>query len=311
MTGPGWGERYLVAARGALEGGLGDRAWGRERVVVDLPGGPYAFEGMTAAQAEAVAARWVGFVRAESEWAAVRTRMLAAAPGAFRKFDLRGFELTLEGAYGPGHVDFAGYETAARLDLNRAGAGGRLWTSAEDPETFAGIAENFFRAVVAYRLLERGAVLLHSAAVLRGGAGFVFFGPSGAGKSTLSRTCVAAGDAIVSDDLNAVVPDGSSYVVVPLPFWGEIRGGPAAQPAPIAALCRLLQAPVDRAERVGRGAAIAALSACTPYVNLDPYRADALMRNLERLVESCPLCMLSFTRNSVPWPALTAAGVAT
>jgi len=308
MTRPGWGETYLTDP-GALGARLGDRTWGAETVVVGLPGGPYAFEGMTAAQAEAVATRWAGFVRPSATGAAVRTRMLAAASEAFRRFDLKGFELTVVGSHAPGHVDFAGYEIAARLDLDGEAPRGRVWTSAEDPATFAGVAENFFRALVAYRLLERGAVLLHSAAVVRRGAAYVFFGPSGVGKSTLSHACAAAGDVVISDDLNAIVPEGGRHVALALPFCGDVRSGSALPATPVAGLCRLRQAPADRAEPLSRAAAVAALTACAPYVNHDPYRSDALLRNLEGLAGGCPMWMLSFTRNSVPWPALEAAGV--
>jgi len=305
-----FGERYL-AHPALFPARLAGDAWGEESLLLELPGGPYLFTGMNDGQAAALERRWAGFVRrvdpAQAPAAAFESRTLRVGAEEFRHFDLRGFELTLEATHAADAVCLVGYEVMARLEWRRDALRGAVWTSAADPETFAGAVENYCRALVAYRLAETGAVLLHAAAVVHDGAAYLFCGPSGAGKSTLSRRCAEEGDAVLSDDLNAVAFADGRPVALPLPFCGDLRSPERRAPVPVAAVCRLRQAPVDLAEPLAPGAAIAALAACAPYVNQDPHRADGLLAQLERLVECCPTLMLSFTRTSLPWPALGAA----
>lgn len=63
-------------------------------------------------------------------------------------------------------------------------------------------------------LYQRGGLLLHGSAVVRGGRAFVFCGPSGAGKSTLSGALSRAGCTFLSDDLCSVqqADDGTPMI---------------------------------------------------------------------------------------------------
>src|SRR5262249_12282362 len=140
--------------------------------------------------------------------AAVRGSLYTAPASDFLPVDTRGWEYAMDFAHGERSVCLAGLHLMARLDWTpnlSPNLGGALWTS-EEGELFPGIGENFLRVLVAYRLLELGGAVLHSAGVADGDGAFLFLGPSGAGKTTLSRQSEAQGRTVLSDDLNALLP---------------------------------------------------------------------------------------------------------
>jgi len=178
-----FGERFLVfpdlfPARRAGE------PWGDRRVALDLPGGPYLLSGLSARQEQAVAERFGALVRAAPDTsadspAAVRGALFAAPASDFRPIDTRGWEYAMDFAHAERSVCLAGLHLMARLDWAPV-LGGALWTS-EEGDLFPGICENFLRVLVAYRLIELGGAVLHSAGVADGDGAFLFLGPSGAG----------------------------------------------------------------------------------------------------------------------------------
>ena len=303
-----FGQRYI---EGPLPETVapGGTEWGPRHLIADLPGGPYRLDGLSPEQVAALSRRWAGFILPEGTAHVAGSRVLRESPGRFRRFGLAGVELTLEARHWPEAVELAGYDLLARLDWSSARLHGTLSTSAEDPETFAGIAETLLRAAVAYRLREIGGVLLHGAAVVHSGLAYVFYGPSGSGKTTIAGNCAASGDAVVSDDLNAFVLLDGRHVVLPLPFCGDLKGPSTSRPTPVAALCRLRQATTERAVPSGTSAAVSSLFACSPFVNCDPHRTERLLEFLDGAVRRVPAMELSFMRDSLPWKALSAAGL--
>lgn len=258
-------------------------AWGPEARVIDLAGGPYRFRGLSAAQAAVVAERFAGRLLPEGTPAAVEAAVFRAAPADFLTFDTRGWEYALDTDFAPQWVRLAGLFLAARLDW-RPDLAGALWTDDGGEERFAGIFENFFRVLSAYRLLEVGGVLLHSAGVLRGGRAFLFLGRSGAGKSTLSRLAEERGGEVLSDDMNALLPDGGRAAVAALPFTGDL--GDRRRPHslfPLAALMRLEKSAADEVRPLTRAEAVATLFTAAPFVNADPHRREVLLLQLARL----------------------------
>jgi hypothetical protein len=119
------------------------------------------------------------------------------------------------------------------------------------------LADALVRAAVAWRLAQRGAIYLHSAAIRvttpQGVRACVFFGASGAGKSTLAAHY---GD-VISDELSQMesTPDlPASWRVCPTPWWHG-----AGDPAPLGQLVWVVRGEQPSARRVGGAGLLRAL----------------------------------------------------
>lgn len=285
--------------------------WGAESLTIDFAGGPYTFRGLSPAQKEALAERF-GEMACESPGgkagaAAVTIALYRVSAAEFRAVELEGWSYTFDRRYRETSVELAGLDFMARVDW-RPDLAGCLWTPLEGDAFFRSQVENFFRLLVAYRLLELGGVLFHSAGVVAGDRAFLFLGPSGAGKTTISRISLESGYEVLSDDMNALCPDSSGQACVEkLPFAGDLGRRPGKRRAfPLAALCRLRQGehattPLRPAE------AVAFLLACAPFINADPHRLDRLTETLLGHVRRLPALELSFALDAGFWPLLEEA----
>jgi len=246
--------------------------------------------------------------------------LLRCDPDEFLPLDVRGWEYALDFDWSPAAVRLAGMSLQGRLDWRpgRLGMAGALWTPEGGGERFPGVFENFLRVLVAYRLLELGGVVLHSAGVVRDGAAFLFLGRSGAGKTTAARFSLAQGAEVLSDDLNALIPGGphvgaassgsdrrasaasaagsgastsAGCVVLKLPFTGDLGERRAVRPpVPLGALLRLEQAAADALAPLSRAETLACLLACVPFVNVDPHRRERLEQVLLALASATAPC---------------------
>ncbi len=277
--------------------------WGGESVTIDFAAGPYRFEGLGREQAATVRERFRDRVGGRGGGEAAVTTVFRAAAADFVEIDPRGWEWTLDLDHGPDVVRMAGRGFMARLDW-RPTLAGALWTAAEGP-LFQEQFENYFRILAAYRLAERGGALLHSAGIVDGGEAFVLFGRSGAGKSTISRLGLAAGRLVLSDDLNAISSAGGGTVVEKVPFAGDLgRTRTPRQSYPLRALLALEKGARSARRPASAGRTLAALLACAPYLNRDPYRLELLTANLERLVGDVETGVLTFDLGGEFWPLL-------
>jgi hypothetical protein len=220
---------------------------------------------------------------------------------------VRGWEYTLDMDHSPAGVLLAGLRLMARLDWTPSLTGG-LWTpEAAGDEWTSSVFENYLRVLAAYRLLEAGGAVIHSAGVTDGASAFLLLGPSGAGKTTSSRLCLERGASVLSDDLNAVIfsQEAEAPLLVRLPFTGDLgerSGGPASYP--LAAVLRLVKGAEDRLRPISPAAALAGLLAAAPFVNRDPWRREALLSTLERLARSVPAYELVFSLGGGLWDIL-------
>lgn len=281
--------------------------WGDREVTIALPGGPYRFTGLNSVQVEAVRERFGAYCEESSGAASLETRIFRMAEDEYREIDTRGWEYGLDLDAGPESVRLAGLRLSGRLDW-RPALTGALWTPDAGSDRFAGIFENFFRVFTAYRLLEEGGLLVHGAAVASRGKAVLALGRSGAGKTTFSRLALAHGGEVLSDDLNALRRTPGGTVVEKLPFTGDLgESGAPAGPFPLAALLRLEKSPDDAVIPLGRAESIALLLACSPFVNVDPHRREALLANLTALLPAAgdpPAWALRFALGGECWPIL-------
>ncbi|NOZ10990.1 MAG: hypothetical protein GXP09_08135 [Gammaproteobacteria bacterium] len=283
------------------------QAFGNHRLVIDFAGGPYGFDGLSATQTDRIRERFQDLCSEDtSRQVKVNTLLYRTQNRSFPDFDLDNWEYTLDFEYKEASVGIAGLKFFAYFDL-RQGKQSHLWTSTEDDDYFTGVFENYFRVVVAYRLLACGGVLLHSAGVIDEGNAYLFFGPSNAGKTTVSRLSQDSGHSVLSDDINALLAGPAQDVVAEkMPFAGEL--GQTATPSgtyPVRGLFRLHQGPRNAVRDMRPSEGIAALVACSPYVNADPVRQDRLFENLEHLSTITPVRHLTFSLDQPLWPLLT------
>jgi hypothetical protein len=269
-------------------------AWGERELRLDLPGGPYQVLGLSAGQEEGVLATFPTAPRSAPgaadaapnasgpAGAAIPIRLLRCSPDEFLPVDVRGWEYGLDFDWAPAAVRLAGLGLQGRLDWlpGHPGLAGALWTYEDGGERFPGVFENFLRVLVAYRLLELGGAVLHSAGVVMDGAAFLFLGRSGAGKTTVARLSLARGAEVLSDDLNALLVAGTGAggcVVLKLPFTGDLGERRALRPpVPLGGLLRLAQDTADALAPLSRAETLACLLACAPFVNADPHRRERL-----------------------------------
>ena len=277
--------------------------WGDRTILLDVAGGPYRFLGLSLEQEEAVRGNFGG-LHLESGEASVTIRVFRAPAEDFLEIDTRGWEYTLDMEHEPASVRLAGMRLMARLDWTPALSGG-LWTCEAAGEEWTSVFENYLRVLTAYRLLEEGGAVIHSAGVTDGESAWLLLGPSGAGKTTASRLCLDRGASVLSDDLNAVHLEDGGARLVKLPFTGDLgeRSGGSSL-LPLRAVLRLVQGKENEAHPVTPAAALAALVAAAPFVNRDPFRREALLAVLERLARSVPAWELRFTLGGGVWDIL-------
>lgn len=299
-----FGDTYLTQSLG--QDALPGQPWGSETLIIEVAGSAYRFSGLAPAQAAWGRKRYQGLCATASlaAAAAVPTAMYRLPKCAFREITTRGCEYTFDRDYHPERLRLAGRDFIAEVCF-APGLRGRLWTSRADPERFSAVLENFFRVLVAYQVNHAGGVLLHSAAFARDGRAQVVFGRSGAGKTTSSRLALNAEWEVLSDDMNAPLPDPLGWRVEKLPFAGDLGQTPSRGRAyPLAGLHWLHQAQTHAVRPLPNAVALGRLLASAPTVNEDPYRLNDLLRNLTDLLTQVGAGSLHFARDAGFLPLL-------
>ena len=278
---------------------LAGQRWGEEVVELDFVGGPYRFEGLSPQQAADLRERFGPLCRPPLGEALV-TRLYRLEENELLRPDLTGTDYTFDRAPAAQHVALSGWDFLARIELN--GIKGGLWTPEDGGLAFLCLFENYFRVVVAYRLLELGGVLLHSSAAVFADKAHLFLGPSGAGKTTAARMSRDRGLPVLSDDINALCPQGDEVVVEKLPFAGEMAQEPTGRQSwPLGSLHRLRKGGHSR-EPLRGSQTLALLLGCSPFVNADPWRQERLVAVLMGLVGRFPAFELGFEVGVDFWP---------
>lgn len=271
------------------------QGWGEASRDIHLPFGTCRFDNLTESQHRALDTLDVR--DAPLDRAHVDIDVRSADPGAFRNIAWDGLEYELEFDYRPDRVSWTGDGFLVELETGDGPRACRLWTRVNEPAHFAGVAQNVLRIVAAYRLLDIGGVLLHSAAVAPNEETLLFYGTSGAGKSTIAASALALGLTVLSDDLNALLPAADGFVVASVPFTGDLDHVPdRLAPSPLAALYQIRQAAENATTQLQASQAVAGLAVCSPFVNIDPHRQAGLLDVLTQLAARVPPEKLLFTK---------------
>ncbi len=309
-----FGETFLAASATPLLYGA-EQPWGPETIAVDLPGGPYRFSGLDAAQKAQIERFAYPLCHpTQSQDFAVESRFFKTDSKAFRPLDQIRWQKLIDVDYQRDTVHLAGYPWLAAITLTDRPRGVIHTPCAAGP-AFADLFENTFRVLVAYRLLLSGlGLLVHSAGLSDRRAGYLFAGRSGDGKSTLAKLALAAGLEVLSDDGIALlvandaldaerqgpsISQGPS--IAALPFGGDLR--PRKIPRthyPLRVLSALSKGD-NRREPLTKAAAVALLTACAPFVNGDPHRFDLLLERATAIVTEVETCRLTFSRQGGFW----------
>ncbi len=293
------GERFLTQPD-LFPARLAGTPAGNEAVELELPGGPYDVAGLSSRQRDALEGRYGPLCKssgARSLAQAVPIRVFMVDSGEFLAGDTAGRVNDFDFDYLEDRVRLAGHRVMAQLRLAPSSTLA-LWTSVTDEGPFLELFENCFRVCVAYRLLESGGALVHSAAIADNGKAWLFFGHSGVGKTTLARSAREQGFELLSDDLNAVVARGDGLALVRMPFSGELRHPPApATEVPLTAAAALVQAESVDWKPLTSGRAMAALASSCPFLNRDPHRLPSLLDTLRAMADRVPIGELSMTLN--------------
>ena len=217
-----------------------------------------------------------------------------------------------------------------REPLFTAGRNWAVWEEPDDTYLFcAGLARHplAYRACRVYRALQRadlyvdgdlakeplrypldqilswgllgqcGGVLLHAAAVEKGGEGFLFAGHSGAGKSTLSALCHEAGWSILNDDRAMVFPRAGQWIMAGTPWHGSGKYAENRE-VPLRSIYLLAQDQEDKVVAMPlQESRRALLNVCSVPWFEDRW-SEQVLSNLEQFTASVPLRRFHFTRSS-------------
>jgi hypothetical protein len=292
---------FFVDEPTAVELALAGSPWGEGAISIRFGTAAVQATGLHAQQVEHVARVYGSLARDHSPALHVVEVRLLRATG-FKHIDTRGWQNTMALEHEAGAVVVVGRDFAARVDLVARRA---VVATPHTDELFLAPFENTLRVLAAYEALRRGGVLLHCAGLVDEGGARICFGPSGVGKSTVSGTWVERGRGILSDELCAVelerAAHGVRYVAEQLPFAGDVAARKLTDARlPLLGLYRLAQGDRVHLEPMGRAAATAALCACAPFVNADPFRLPLLLQSLEAIATRHPVRRLALTLGADP-----------
>lgn len=274
---------------------IAGETWGSDRCDFELAGERFRIEGLSASQLRGLGERYR--LLEPTGHAAVVLQMFRAPASDFVEIDTRGWEYSVHIDWSDTGFALSGMRVMARVDLARAG----IWTCVEEPAEVIGVVENVLRPLLAARLLAIGGLLVHSAAI----DGYLFAGRSGAGKSTISRLALEAGLPVLSDDLNALVPDEHGFAIAPLPFTGDLLESEVSnERTQLRAVMELEKGDREEVRAMSLAETVSLLVRCAPYVNQDATRMPLLLDRASEIATSARRGLLTFRRDGHVWPIL-------
>ena len=276
---------------------IAGETWGSSSCDLELAGERFRIEGLTDIQLSGLADRYGARLQEPSNDAATVLQIFRAPASDFIDIDTRGWEYSVAIDWTESGFTLSGMRVMARVNENRAG----IWTSVEEPEELSGVIENVLRPLLAMRLLATGGLLVHSAAI----DGYLFAGRSGAGKSTIARLALAAKRPVLSDDLNAIVPDEHGFAIAPLPFTGDLSTHDISDKRTrLRTVMALEKGDAESVRAMSLAETVSLLIRCAPYVNQDPRRMTSLLDRASEIAAHTAHGVLTFRRDGNVWPIL-------
>ena len=275
---------------------IAGETWGNDRCDFELAGERVRIEGLSPSQLRGLGERY-RLLEPSSDQAAAVLQMFRAPASDFVDIDTRGWEYSVHIEWSETGFALSGMRVMARVDGGRAG----IWTCVDEPAETIGVVENVLRPLLAARLLATGGLLVHSAAI----DGYLFAGRSGAGKSTIARLGLEAGLPVLSDDLNALVPEERGFAIAPLPFTGDLLESEVShERVPLRAVMGLEKGDREEVRAMSLAETVSLLIRCAPYVNQDARRMPLLLDRAAEVATSTRRGMLTFRRDGDVWPIL-------
>ena len=97
-------------------------------------------------------------------------------------------------------------------------------------------------------------------------------------------------------------------MILPLPFTGDLLERElSATPQRLRAIVAIEKSTDNALRNMPAAAAVSLLTRCSPYVNQDPQRTDALVSRAAEIAAAVPRAMLAFTMGGNVWPILNRA----
>lgn len=221
------------------------------------------FEGLSAAFAATLEARWGGYLSAAKTGPARITVRVVRGDGELWLPQWRpGESYRIEADAVAGPLVVRSYHFALGPEVTGAW---RLAVEAGESEPVGRVLDNAARYLVARLALDRGGLAVHGAGVRRGRHAWVFTGKSGAGKTTASRLSAPAQS--LGDDFAVIVPTDDGWAAVALPFDNTEKAPKVPVPGltSLAGVFRLFQADRHMLERPSGVWAQASILACTAF----------------------------------------------
>jgi len=156
---------------------------------------------------------------------------------------------------------------------------------------------NFHRAALSWLLPRNAALLIHAAAIVVAGRGFLMIGAHGAGKTTWARLALEAGCPVVSDDLVIIDSIDKEPTLVAAPLRSTLRFEYRVGRWPLAGMLLPLHGQTHQLEPLQGIAVNARLTANLPFIN-DVSVPDPIVANrVDQLAATVPCAQLTFSRD--------------
>lgn len=175
-----------------------------------------------------------------------------------------------------------------------------------EPEYWPKLSENdmaYMESGVQFysELLRYDGMMLHASAVELDGRGYLFFGSCGAGKSTHTRLwqqVFGENAQVFNDDKPALRYLNNKWYAFGTPWCGK-DGINQNKKVPLAGICHLKQANVNRIRRLGTIEATQKIVMQTPRIFKNQDKLELMLCNLDKLVKQIPV----FELENRPEPA--------